>query len=207
MTNPNYSIILPIRNEDESLPQLFNELETSLRGLSYEIIAVDDASGYTDHPGKWEALRVGIDRAKGSVIITMDADLQDDPKEIPKLLKKVDEGYDIVSGWRNPRHDVFYKIVLTRIANIIYGFNDFASPMKVYRKEVLKELPKEGSLLRYSYLLGHQLGFRTTEVPVAHRPRKYGKSKFGFVKYVRILYDLILLYLLFSGSGRLRKRT
>lgn len=202
MKNPNYSIILPIRNEEESLPQLFDEIKETFKYKNYEIIAVDDASGFRDHLGKWEALRAGISRAKGSVIITIDADLQDDPRELPKLLKKLDEGYDIVSGWRKPRHDPYYKILLTRLANIIYGYHDFSSPMKVYRKEVMAELPKEGSLLRYSYLLGNQLGFRVAEVPVVHRPRTYGKSKFGIVKYFRILYDLLLIRLLFWGSNR-----
>lgn len=199
-----YSIVLPIRNEAQSLPQLFDEIEQTFRSLPYEIIAVDDASGYADHPGKWEALRAGINRAKGSVIITMDADLQDDPRQLPKLLKKLDEGYDIVSGWRKNRQDPAYKKVLTRLANIIYGFRDFASPMKVYRRKALEDLPKEGSLLRYSFLFGHKLGFRVTEVPVAHRPRLYGRSKFGVIKYFRIFYDLILLSMLFRGSGKLK---
>jgi glycosyltransferase involved in cell wall biosynthesis len=199
-----YSIVIPMRDEEQSLPQLFDEIEKTFRGLPYEVIAVDDASGYATHLGKWEALRVGIDRAKGSIIITMDADLQDDPKELPKLLKKLHEGYDIVSGWREHRQDPLYKIVLTRLANIIYGFNDFSSPMKVYRKKALAQLPKEGTLLRYSLLLAHQLGFRVAEVPVRHRPRMYGRSKFGIIKYVRIFYDLILLSLLFRGSGKLK---
>ncbi len=199
-----YSIILPVRDEDASLPQLFTEIEHTFAGKKYEIVAVDDASGYTDHFGKWEALRTGIERAKGSIIITIDSDLQDDPRELPKLLKKLDEGYDIVSGYRMRRHDPQYKIVLTRLANFIYKFNDFSSPMKVYRKDVLDRLPKEGSLLRYSLLLARQLHLKIVEVPVAHRPRKYGQSKFGIVKYFRIFYDLILISLLFRGSGKLK---
>jgi len=199
-----YSVILPIRDENQSLPQLFDEIEQTFKGVTYEIIAVDDASGYTDHIGKWAALREGIGRAKGQIIITMDADLQDDPRELPKLLKKLDEGYDVVSGWRKDRRDPQYKILLTRLANAIYGFRDFSSPMKVYRKSALTKLPKEGSLLRYSFLLAHQLGFKIAEVPVAHRARIYGKSKFGIVKYFRIFYDLILLSLLFRGSGKLK---
>ncbi len=203
MSKPYYSVILPIRNEEESLPQLFAEIEQAFAGKQYEIIAVDDASGYADHPGKWEALRAGIDRAKGSVVITMDADLQDDPKEIKKLLVP---GFDVVSGWRSPRRDAFYKIVLTRIANLLFGFKDFSSPYKVYRKDALARLPKEGSLLRYSYLFARKFGMRIVEVPVSHRPRLYGKSKFGVIKYFRIFYDLVLLSLLFRGSGRLEKR-
>lgn len=212
MKKPVYSIILPVRNEARSLPQLIREIKSAMRGTSYEIIAVDDGS--TDgtkgtfkisHQGKWAAIRAGLARSKGNVIITMDADLQDDPKEVPKLINKLDEGYDLVSGWRKNRQDPVYKIVLSRLANAIYHFHDFASSMKVYRREILEELPREGSFIRYSYLFAHNLGLTITEVPVAHRPRIYGTSKFGIVKYVRILYDLLLIVLLFSGSGRIRR--
>jgi len=192
--NTMYSIILPIHNEDESLPQLFGEIEQAFTGKKYEIIAVEDCIG-----NKWEALRIGIERAKGDSIITMDADLQDDPGEIKKLLIT---GYDVVSGWRKNRQDPLYKILLTRLANSIYGFHDFSSPMKVYRKSALDRLPKEGALLRYSYLFAHKYGLKITEVPVAHRARIYGKSKFGIVKYFRILYDLLLIRLFFWGSNR-----
>lgn len=227
MKKPLYSVILPIRNEEESLPQLFKELNKGMRSSSYEIIAVDDAS--TDstyatlkiitkqrlpvriihlprHLGKWAALRAGLAVARGDIIITMDADLQDDPQELPKLLGKLDDGYDIVSGWRKHRIDPFYKSLMTRIANLAYGFHDFASPMKVYRRSSLKKLPHEGSLLRYSYLFAHKLGLHAAEIPVAHRRRMYGKSKFGVQKYFRIFWDMILITLLFSGSGRLKSR-
>jgi len=233
MKTPTYSVIVPIRNESESLPQLFDELSVALRGRRYEVIAVDDAS--TDgslqilrqigkntpslriihipkHLGKWAALRTGLAAAKGPVIITMDADLQDDPRELPKLFTKLNQGFDIVSGWRNNRRDRYYKIALTKFANAIitlvtgHRFYDFSSAMKAYRKEALMELPQEGSLLRYSFLLAHKLGLRIVEVPVVHRPRLYGQSKFGIIKYIRILYDLILILLLFSGSGRISHR-
>lgn len=212
MKTPTYSVILPIRNEEASLPELFDEIEKAFAQKKYEIIAVDDASGRADHFGKWEALRTGIAYAAGSIIITMDSDLQDDPRELSKLLAKLNDGYDVVSGWRKNRQDPRYKVVLTTLANTIiswltgYQFHDFSSAMKVYRKEALEELPKEGSLLRYSFLLAHTLGLRIVEVPVMHRPRLYGQSKFGIVKYFRIFYDLVLIFLLFSGSGRLSHR-
>lgn len=231
MKMPMYSIILPIRSEAESLPQLFEEISITFINKRCEIIAVDDAS--TDqslrtlrhignknpalhvihlrkHLGKWAALRAGLDAAKGSFIITMDSDLQDDPREINKLLTKLNLGFDVVSSWRNNRRDRYYKVLLTKLANAIMSFitdqrfHDFSSPLKVYRKDALTRLPKEGSMLRYSYLLAHKLGFRIVEVPVAHRPRLYGQSKFGIVKYFRIIYDLILLSLLFRGSGTLK---
>lgn len=207
MKTPTYSVIVPIRNESESLPQLFDELSVALRGRRYEVIAVDDAS--TDgslqilrqigkntpsfrilhlpkHLGKWTALRTGLAAAKGPVIITMDADLQDDPRELPKLFTTLNRGFDIVSGWRKDRQDPAYKIILTNIANWVvsrmthHEFHDFSAPMKAYRKQALGALPKEGSLLRYSFLLAHQLGLRIAEVTVNHRPRMYGRSSLKF---------------------------
>jgi glycosyltransferase involved in cell wall biosynthesis len=212
MEQPVYSVIIPIHNEAESLPILLREL-----GKRYEIIVVDDRSTDSSgryatlllpqRAGKWAALRAGIAKAKGRVIITMDGDLQDDPREIPKLLKKLDEGYDIVSGWRKVRRDPLYKIFLTRIANTIYGFRDFSSPYKIYRREVLSLLPTEGSLLRYSLLFGRKLHLKIAEIPVAHRPRRFGNSKFGLLKYFRIFWDLVLITLLFSGSGQIEDHT
>lgn len=213
-----YSIILPVRNEAKSLPRLTHEINKVMRRKRYSLILVDDASH--DHPlkctirlpyhmGKWEAIRAGLSRARGQIIIIMDADLQDDPKEIPRLIKKLQAGYDIVSGWRKTRHDQQYKIMLTKFANLVvswatgYRFRDFSSPMKVYTKEALDTLPKEGSFLRYSLLLAHLLGIRTAEIPVVHHPRVYGQSKFGLLKYFRIFYDVTLILLLFNGSGRL----
>jgi glycosyltransferase involved in cell wall biosynthesis len=231
MQKPIYSIIIPVRNEAESLPQLCMELSHAMHGKSYEIIAVDDTS--TDgslealrssskrlsiqiipmphHEGKWAALRTGMARARGSVIITMDADLQDDPQQLPKLIAQMNTGkYAVVSGWRKNRQDPAYKTFLTRTANIgisiltRHRFHDFSSPMKLYQKKFLTEIPKEGSMIRYSFLLAYRLGLPITEVPIIHRKRIYGQSKFGVIKYARILYDLVLLSLLFRGSGKLK---
>lgn len=208
-----YSIVLPIRNEDASLPQLFAEIEQTFRRKRYEVIAVDDASGYTDHFGKWEALRTGIARARGDVIITLDSDLQDDPRELPKLINTLNEGYDIVSGWRKDRQDDWYKITISQLGNSMISlfahkkFYDLNAPMKVYRRKALMGLPREGSLLRFSLLFAHTLGYRTAEISVRHRRRLYGTSKFGLVKYFRILYDSLLIFFLFSGSGRITNIT
>lgn len=233
MKRPFYSIILPVRDESANLARLMDEIRSGMHGKTYEIIAVDDASRdascrvlknliksnprlqiihMSHHSGKWAALRAGIQEAKGNVIITMDADLQDDPKELTKFISYIARGYDIVSGWRKYRHDTFYKVQLTILANVVLSrmtgrvFHDFASPMKIYRKAALEQLPQEGALLRYSMLMAHQLRLRTIEIPVSHRPRQYGTSKFGVMKYFRILYDLMLILLLFSGSGRLTQR-
>lgn len=233
MKNPTYSVVLPVYNEATALPQLIREITDSMKKMSYEVIAVDDGS--TDrsheilekisqddphlaiihlkkHQGKWAALRTGIAKAHGDIIITIDSDLQDDPKEIPKLLKKLNQGYDVVSGWRKNRQDAKYKILFTKLANVIishsthHHFHDFSSPMKAYRRTALNELPKQGSLLRYSLLFTQKLGLVSAEVPVHHRLRTFGTSKFGPMKYLRILYDIVLIFLLFSGSGRIYAR-
>ena len=227
-----YSWVLPIKNEALSLPPLIKEIKKAMKGISFEVIAVDDAS--TDdtfqtlkdlgnqfleikiihfaHPqGKWAALLTGISKAKGSIVVTLDADLQDDPQEIGKLLEKYQKGYEVVSGWRKKRFDPIYKVVISRLGNGLVSllglghFHDLNSPYKVYKRKVLDVLPKEGTLLRFSLLFAHKYGFKVKEVPIIHKPRKYGKSKFGVVKYLRIIYDLFLIYLLFSGSGKLKK--
>lgn len=164
------------------------------------------------HQGKWAAIRAGIKASRGDIIITSDSDLQDNPREAKKLLAKFDKGYDLVSGWRKIRHDPFYKIVISKIGNLLVSilgkkkFQDLNAPFKVYRREVIEAVPKEGSLLRFSMLFAHKMGYKTAEVSINHRPRIYGKSKFGVIKYLRIIYDLVLVFLLFSGSGRLIRR-
>ena len=220
-----YSWILPIYNEALSLPQLIREISQVMKGREYEIIAVDDGSKdplnfqiprlkvihLNTHQGKWAALQAGFKAASGQIIITSDSDLQDDPKEAKKLLKKLDQGFDLVSGWRKIRFDPLYKVVISRLGNLLvsilagHHFKDLNSPFKAIRREVLDSLPKEGSLLRFSLLFAKRLGYKVFEVPITGRPRIYGSSKFGLVKYLRILYDLILVLLLFTGSGRLKK--
>lgn len=229
-----YSIILPIRNEDQSLPQLFDEIEQTFRGKPHEVIAIDDASTdqslqtlrkiaknspsrriihLGEHLGKWAAIRAGIAKAHGDIIVTIDSDLQDDPKEILRLLPVLNRGYDVVSGWRKLRQDDWYKIVISNLGNALISllarkkFHDLNAPMKVYRRIALMGLPREGSLLRFSLLFAHKLGYQTAEVSVRHRNRRYGKSKFGVIKYFRILYDSLLIFFLFSGSGRITRIT
>lgn len=228
-----YSWIIPIRNESQSLNQLFLEISQVMRRDSFEIIAVDDASEdntlttlksltsqipqlklihLKSHQGKWAALSLGIKASEGNFIITIDSDLQDNPQEVRKLLAKLKQGYDLVSGWRKVRFDPIYKVLISKVGNFLVSaltkrtFHDLNSPFKVYRREVLENLPKQGSLLRFSMLFTDRLGYKITEVNIKHRPRLYGKSKFGIIKYVRILYDLILTLLLFSGSGRIYKK-
>ncbi|OGE42241.1 hypothetical protein A3B45_04405 [Candidatus Daviesbacteria bacterium RIFCSPLOWO2_01_FULL_39_12] len=225
-----YSWILPVKNEDQSLPQLITEIGRAMKKRSgWEIIAINDGSedlspitltylssltpqlkliNFRTAQGKWAALRAGFEVARGRIIITSDSDLQDDPLEVNKLLAKINHGFDLVSGWRKIRYDSSYKRWISRFGNqlaaILSGqpFLDLNSSFKVYKREVLAEIPKHGSLLRFSLLFAKKLGFKVCEVSVNHRPRTYGKSKFGLVKYLRIIYDLILVMLLFTGSGR-----
>lgn len=232
MKRPLYSWVFPCYNEAASLAQLVAEIARAMGGVRYEIIAVDDGSLDTTgrvlrsaaartpllrimtlptRQGKWIALATGIARARADRVITLDSDLQDDPGEVNKLLKKLDDGYDVVSGWRNRRRDAWYKVWISALGNGLISrltrrtWHDLNAPFKVYRREVLAQIPTHGSLLRFSLLFAHNLGFRVTEVPIRHRPRQFGVSKFGLVKYLRILYDLCLVLLLFSGSGRIKK--
>lgn len=228
-----YSWILPIKNEASSLPQLIKEIQ-SIKLKSAEIIAINDAStdnslttlksltslfpqlkiiNFKIHQGKWASLEAGFKTSKGQIIITLDSDLQDDPGEVNKLINKLDQGYDLVSGWRKVRLDPWYKVSISRLGNQLAStlskrnFHDLNSPFKVYRREVLKNLPTPGSLIRFSMLFADKLGYQVSEVSVNHRKRLYGKSKFGFIKYIRIIYDLILILLLFSGSGRIKNQS
>lgn len=226
-----FSWIIPARNEAQSLPTLLSEIVAVMSGRRFEIIVVNDGS--TDHTagalsrlkrtmpalrsiaflrpmGKWEALRSGISESRGDVIITIDGDLQDNPEESAKLLKKLRQGYDLVSSWRTARKDPWYKVAISRLGNAVisiatrHRFHDLNSPFKVFRRRVLLDLPREGSLLRFSLLFAYKMGYRAAEIPIRHRPRRYGHSKFGVMKYLRILCDLVLVLLLFSGSGRIR---
>jgi glycosyltransferase involved in cell wall biosynthesis len=225
-----YSVIIPVKNEARSLPQLLCELNESMRNKKFEVIAVNDGSAdrtkqvlrrmekrypfltslnFPVCAGKWNALAAGFLKSRGAFIITLDGDLQDDPHELPRLLSCLHRGYDVVSGWRRNRCDLLYKAWISNFGNWCVSlltkktYRDMNSPFKIYRRSVYTHIPKAGSLLRFSLLFAEKLGYRTIEVPIHHRPRLFGRSKFGMVKYIRILYDLILVLLLFTGSGKL----
>lgn len=227
-----FSWILPVRNEADSLPQLIREIVKVMGQKKFEILAINDGSvdhtlttltsltshipqlniiNLASHQGKWTALMAGFRKASGQIIITSDSDLQDDPKELPKLLKLINS-HDLVSGLRSVRLDPLYKVIISRLGNLLasilsgHQFKDLNAPFKVYRRETLDKLPLHGSLIRFSLLFAKNLGYKVVEIPIKHRPRIYGQSKFGIVKYLRILYDLVLVLLLFQGSGRLTKK-
>ncbi len=216
-----YSIIIPVYNEEESLPTLFSEIKkVIIRDLkSFELIFIDDGStdkslkvieeiknraelpvkiiSLRSNQGKSAALMAGFRQASGDFIITMDADLQDDPKEIWPLIDKLNEGYDLVSGYKKNRHDPINKTIPSRIFNYLVrkttgvSLHDINCGLKIYRQEVTRSLILYGELYRFIPVLAASAGFNITEIQVNHRPRKYGKSKFGASRFVRGLLDLL----------------
>ncbi len=217
------SIVIPLMNEEGSLSQLHQEITKVLSELdsSYEIIFVDDGSTdksleiisdlhvkdehveviqFRRNFGKAAGLQAGFDIAKGDVIITMDADLQDDPKEIPRFLEKLEEGYDIVSGWKENRLDPVDKTLPSKLFNWatrkISGLElrDFNCGFKAYRREVFEYVSLYGELHRYIPVLAYWKGFKVAEIAVEHRAREHGVSKYGFERMFKGLFDLITIY-------------
>lgn len=203
-----FSIVVPLKDEADSLPVLYKELMDVLHGLhkSYEIIFIDDGSEDSSYNtlldlqnkdknikiikfranfGKSAALSEGFKEAKGNIIIILDADLQDDPKEIPKLLKKMSEGYDLVSGWRQKRSDSIIKKISSFLFNkgtaVVTGLylHDFNCGLKVFTNKVTEQLYLHGELHRFIPVLAYKKKFKVTEVAVNHRLRRYGSSKYG----------------------------
>ena len=211
------SIIVPMYNEEESVKILHQRILESIKALyDYEIIFIDDGSKdksvqmvkeiiaedanvhlivFRKNFGKAAALQVGFRNATGDIVITMDADLQDDPKEIPRMIEKLDEGYDLVSGWKQKRHDPLEKRLPSKLFNKVtstlsgVNLHDFNCGFKAYRKEVVDSIDVYGELHRYIPVLAYRKGFRITEIVVEHHAREFGKSKYGFERYLRGLFD------------------
>jgi glycosyltransferase involved in cell wall biosynthesis len=225
------SVVVPLFNEEATLAALYEEVRAALdpKGLAWEIIYVDDGSTDKSHQelvrlhaahtnvrvvrlrrnfGKAVALSAGFEAATGEVIVTMDADLQDDPAEIPLLLEKLNEGYDLVSGWKCDRRDPFARRLFSRVYNgttgIVTGvrLHDMNCGLKIYRAEVLENVRLYGDLHRFVPVLAHHLGFRTAEISVNHRPRLNGRSRYGIERYARGFFDLLTVAYL----GRYRHR-
>ena len=220
------SIIIPAYNEAESLPALRDEIFEVMKNITdnYEIIIVDDGSDDKtlevienlfkedrDHIiginlqtnfGKAAALEVGFRQARGKIIITMDADLQDDPKEIPNFITKINEGYDLVSGWKQNRQDSFIKNTSSKFFNFVTSLfskirlHDFNCGFKAYRKKVTKSLDLYGQMHRYIPVIVGNQGYKITEIPVHHRQRKYGRSKYGPVRFLNGFLDLLTVMVL-----------
>ena len=223
------SVVVPLYNEEESLPELFAWIERVMNanGFSYEVIFVNDGSTdrswqvieqlQTQAPdkvrgikfrrnyGKSPALFCGFEQAQGDVVITMDADLQDSPDEIPELYRMItQEGYDLVSGWKQKRYDPLSKTLPTKLFNAtarkvsgIKNLHDFNCGLKAYRKEVVKNIEVYGEMHRYIPYLAKNAGFKKIgEKVVHHQARKYGKTKFGLNRFVNGYLDLLSLWFL-----------
>lgn len=227
---PWLSVVVPVFDEAQSLPQLYEELDRVLGILDQpaEIIFVDDGSRdgsdavlralFTRDPrvqvielrrnfGKSAALQAGFAAARGERIVTLDADLQDVPAEIPRLLEALDHA-DLVSGWKRPRRDPWSKRLPSLVFNLVVRMltgvplHDVNSGLKAYRAEVLRELPLYGELHRYIPVLAYARGFRVTELPVEHRPRRYGRSKFGPGRFANGFFDLLTVLFLTQYTRR-----
>jgi glycosyltransferase involved in cell wall biosynthesis len=230
--NPEVSIVIPLYNEEENVDPLVRSVEKTMEplGRSWELIFVDDGS--TDGTigrlqeicrrqksvrvirlrrnfGQTAAMSAGFDHARGAVIVTMDGDLQNDPDDIPALLKRLEEGYDIVNGWRKDRKDPWLtKVLPSRVANWIIGrmtgvrLHDYGCSLKTYRSETIKEIPLYGELHRFIPALAAIQGARITEALVRHHPRRRGKSKYTLAKAFRVLMDLIIVIFLKSFAQK-----
>jgi len=225
------SIVIPLHNEERSVALLYDELRSALEplGQEWEAVFVDDGSIdgsfaaltrlHNDNDnvrvvrlrrnfGKAAALAAGFGQARGETVVTIDADLQDDPAEIPRLLVKLDEGFDLVSGWKTRRRDPLRRRVLSRIFNWVTGrvsglrLHDMNCGLKAYRAEVVRGMPLYGELHRFIPVLAQYRGFRVAELPVNHRPREHGRSRYGVERYVRGFLDLLTV----SFIGRYRHR-
>lgn len=230
------SIVVPVYNERESLGELVRRIRLVAERHNYhaEIYLVDDGSrdgswlqivelaGHASpgphcivrglklrrNFGKAAALAAGFDHARGERLITMDADLQDDPEEIPALLAKLDEGFDVVTGWKQVRHDPWHKVGPSRVFNRMISWltgvklHDHNCGLKAYRREVFDEVKLYGEMHRFVPVLAAARGFRVTEIPVRHQPRVHGVSKYGFERFVKGLLDLFTVYFLTGFRNR-----
>jgi glycosyltransferase involved in cell wall biosynthesis len=225
------SIVIPVHNEERSVALLLDEIGSALQPLEqpWEAVFVDDGSedgtfaaltrlhAGTDNVrvvrlrrnfGKAAALQAGFEAAAGDVVVTIDGDLQDDPAEIPRLLAKLDEGFDLVSGWKTRRRDPLSRRLLSRIFNVVTGrlsglrLHDLNCGLKAYRAEVVRGLRIYGELHRFIPVLAHYRGFRVAELPVNHRPREHGRSRYGMERYLRGFLDLLTV----TFMGRYRHR-
>lgn len=221
LTPVEISVIIPLLNEESSLEELYSKITEAINGYSYEILFIDDGSTdsswevistifakddrvkairFRRNYGKSDALQSGFDIANGKYVVTIDADLQDDPFEIPALINMLKEGNELVSGWKKKRHDPITKTLPSRFFNAITRWttgirlHDFNCGLKAYRKEVTESIYLYGELHRYVPLLAKWEGFdKISEKEVKHHPRKYGKTKFGISRFLNGFLDLLTL--------------
>ncbi len=226
------SIVIPIYNEEESLKPLYQRLKPLLDSWerTFEVLLIDDGSSdnspqllrelHAQDPrlqvillrrnfGQTAAFSAGFDHARGAVVVTMDGDLQNDPVDIPMLLDKIDEGYDIVSGWRIDRQDKFWTRRLpSQLANKLISrltgveLHDYGCSLKAYRREVIENINLYGEMHRFIPALASWMGVRVAEIPVKHSARQYGRSKYGLSRIVRVILDLLTVKFLLDYATR-----
>ena len=224
------SVVIPVFNEVENLPLLHRALARALKALRYELIYVDDGS--TDgtpkvleglaranrqttrvvelrrNYGQTAAIAAGIDHSKGDVIVLIDADLQNDPADIPMMLSKIDEGFDVVSGWRRKRRDPWLRRLPSRMANALISWvtgvrlHDYGCTLKAYRREVLQGFRLYGEMHRFIPAYAASVGARTAEVVVGHHPRRHGKAKYGLERTPKVILDLFTVKFLISFAAK-----
>ena len=231
MNNQKISIVVPVYNEAENVAFLHQKLTAALNALNlpYEIIYVDDGSRdasfellkqsagddarvklirFRRNFGQTAAMSAGMAHASGDVVIPMDADLQNDPADIPRLLEKINEGYDVVSGWRHKRQDNPLRTFPSRVANAIISkvtgvpLHDYGCSLKAYRAEVLCDVALYGEMHRFIPAYAAMVGAKVTEIPVQHHPRTAGVSKYGFGRIIKVLLDLLVVRFLGGFSSK-----
>jgi glycosyltransferase involved in cell wall biosynthesis len=239
-SSPQVSVVVPVYDEEQNVAPLYRTTAAALDKLekTYEIIVVDDGSTDDTYPrlaalaandprlrlvrlrrnyGQTAAMAAGFDHARGDVIVPLDGDLQNDPADIGRLLERIDEGYDVVSGWRRERQDGFLRRLPSRIANWLIGrvtgvrLHDYGCTLKAYRAEIVRETHLYGEMHRFLPALAYEAGARITEIPVQHHPRRTGRSKYGLGRTMKVLLDLMTVKFLsvwstkpsylFGGSG------
>ncbi|HKW60824.1 MAG TPA: glycosyltransferase family 2 protein [Candidatus Dormibacteraeota bacterium] len=228
---PHVSVIVLVYNEVDSVEPLHRELIGVLDGLgtSFEVLYIDDGSrdgsseklgdiatrdervrviSFRRNFGQTAAVQAGIDYSRGAVLVFLDGDMQNDPHDIPHLLEKIDEGYDVVSGWRRDRMDDASRVLPSKVANWLIArvtgvaLSDFGCTLKAYRREVIRDVRLYGEMHRFIPVYASMVGARITELPVHHRPRTYGKSKYSLSRTSRVMLDLITVKLLGSYSTK-----
>jgi len=226
----NVSVVIPVFNEEESVGPLHAALTEALRGTEYELVFVDDGSSdgspaalealvAADHHsrlvqlrrnyGQTAAIAAGIDHSSGDVIVLIDADLQNDPADIPMMLAKLEEGSDVVSGWRTNRKDAFLTRTLpSRMANGLISavtgvpLHDYGCTLKAYRREVLEGFRLYGEMHRFIPAYAKSVGARIAEMPVRHHPRRFGRTKYGLERTLKVLLDLFTVKFLLSYANK-----
>ncbi|MCU0489527.1 MAG: glycosyltransferase family 2 protein [Anaerolineales bacterium] len=229
----NLSIVIPVYNEVDNIKLLHQSIQQALNGVveSWEVVYVDDGSSdgslqgleqiHSEDPthttvvalrrnfGQTAAIAAGIDNAQGDVICLMDADLQNDPSDIPMMLEKVNEGYDVVSGWRIHRQDTFVTRTLpSRLANGLISYvtgvhlHDYGCTLKAYQREVLTGFRLYGEMHRFIPAYASSVGAKIIEVPVKHHPRRFGKTKYGLNRTLKVILDLFTVKFLISYSNK-----